>query len=189
MNNRSTAHYLAHYAGFTSRLFAFMIDIAFVSLAVVVVSWMAAVIFSTMQLDTVVDYLQNLFPGVETWVYNLSGLLSLGFISFITFFLYQVFFWTFTGYTPGKALMGLRVVRTNGQNVGLLRSIIRYLGYIIAIVPLGLGFLWIIVDDRRQGWQDKLAGTFVVYTWAARPDERFLADELDQAQANHPVSE
>jgi uncharacterized RDD family membrane protein YckC len=163
-----------------------MIDITLVSLAVMLITSMVGIIFNTLRLDTVREYLQNLFPGVQTWIYNLSGMFTLGLFSYL---IYQVFFWTFTGVTPGKAFMGLRVVRTNGQNVGLLRSIIRYLGYIIAIVPLGLGFLWIIIDDRRQGWQDKLAGTFVVYTWAARPDERFLADELDQAQANNPVSE
>jgi uncharacterized RDD family membrane protein YckC len=45
---------------------------------------------------------------------------------------------------------------------------------------MGIGLLWIMVDDQRQGWHDKLAKTFVIYTWAARPDEQFLVDELHE---------
>jgi uncharacterized RDD family membrane protein YckC len=44
----------------------------------------------------------------------------------------------------------------------------------IAAFPLYLGFAWILVDNRRQGWQDKIGGTHVVYAWDAKPDENFL---------------
>jgi uncharacterized RDD family membrane protein YckC len=74
--------------------------------------------------------------------------------------------------------MGLRVVTINGKRLSLLRAILRLIGYLLSALPLYLGFLWTLVDDRRQGWHDKLAGTCVVYTWAARPDERFLAYQL-----------
>ena len=76
--------------------------------------------------------------------------------------------------------MGLRVVTVKGERVKPLRAVFRYLGYILAALPLFLGFAWILVDDRRQGWHDKLSGTYVIYTWAARPDERFLAEEIDR---------
>ena len=42
------------------------------------------------------------------------------------------------------------------------QNIIRYLGYFISFLPLGLGFLWIAFDERKQGWHDKLAGTVVI---------------------------
>jgi uncharacterized RDD family membrane protein YckC len=42
-----------------------------------------------------------------------------------------------------------------------------------------LGFLWILIDNRRQGWHDKMAGTCVIYNWPARPDENFLRKRLD----------
>jgi uncharacterized RDD family membrane protein YckC len=47
------------------------------------------------------------------------------------------------------------------------------------MIPLFLGFFWILIDDRRQGWHDKIAGTCVVYTWHARPDETFFRKLLD----------
>ena len=36
-----------------------------------------------------------------------------------------------------------------------------------------------LFDRRRQGWQDKLAGSVVVYDWPAVPDETFLREELN----------
>jgi uncharacterized RDD family membrane protein YckC len=38
----------------------------------------------------------------------------------------------------------------------------RYFAYYLSTILLGLGFLWIIWDPKKQGWHDKLAGTVVV---------------------------
>ena len=72
--------------------------------------------------------------------------------------------------------MGIRVVGPNGEYPTFWRSIRRYIGYLLIALSLGIGFLWVLIDKRRQGWDDKLAGTFVVYDWQARPDETFLAE-------------
>jgi len=45
---------------------------------------------------------------------------------------------------------------TTGQSIG------RYLGYYVSIFGLGLGFVWVAFDPRKQGWHDKLAGTVVI---------------------------
>ena len=39
----------------------------------------------------------------------------------------------------------------------------RYFAYLLSFLPLGLGFLWIAFDSKKQGWHDKLAGTAVIY--------------------------
>ncbi len=74
-----------------------------------------------------------------------------------------VIFWHFRSATPGKMLFNARIVDaksfgkpSTGQLIG------RYLGYYLSILGLGLGFLWIIWDKRKQGWHDKLAGTLVI---------------------------
>jgi hypothetical protein len=74
--------------------------------------------------------------------------------------------------------MGLRVTYLKGGKIPLWRAFLRYISYYISGVFLGLGFLWIIIDNRRMGWHDKLAGTCVIYTWEARPDERFLKNAM-----------
>jgi uncharacterized RDD family membrane protein YckC len=73
-------------------------------------------------------------------------------------------FWMLAGQTPGKRVMGVRIVRTDGQRLKWGNAIRREVGYGISTI-LFLGYLWVLVDNRRQGWHDKLAGTMVVYAW------------------------
>lgn len=74
-----------------------------------------------------------------------------------------ILFWCFRGATPGKMIMRMKVVDANtGQLLSVKQSIIRYIGYFISTIPLFLGFIWIGLDKKKQGWHDKMAGTFVV---------------------------
>lgn len=71
--------------------------------------------------------------------------------------------WGRFGRTPGKLLLDLRVVNARtGESPGYLRALVRYIGYFLSALPLGLGFLWIVFDRQRQGLHDKIAGTRVV---------------------------
>jgi uncharacterized RDD family membrane protein YckC len=60
-------------------------------------------------------------------------------------------------------LMTIRVVGTNGERVSFRRSLQRLIGMVIAALPLFAGYLLILVDDRRRGLHDRLAGTVVVF--------------------------
>jgi uncharacterized RDD family membrane protein YckC len=77
--------------------------------------------------------------------------------------LVTILFWVLVGATPGKFLTSceIRCVST-GRRPGPMRAIVRYLSYLVSALPLGLGFLWVIWDRRKQGWHDKIAGTVVV---------------------------
>ncbi|HMM27827.1 MAG: RDD family protein [Chloroflexota bacterium] len=82
---------------------------------------------------------------------------------FIVGVLYNGYFWTQNnGQTPGKSLMGIRVVKTNGQGLSWLDAFIRYVGYYINTFLLFIGWLWAFIDSKNQGFHDKLAGTIVV---------------------------
>ncbi|MCY4072623.1 MAG: RDD family protein [Chloroflexi bacterium] len=76
---------------------------------------------------------------------------------------YNVAFMTmFNGQTLGKIMLKLRVIKKNGQRIGLLDAIIRNVfGYTISGMFL-LGYLWAMFDREKQTWHDKLAGTVVV---------------------------
>jgi uncharacterized RDD family membrane protein YckC len=72
-------------------------------------------------------------------------------------------YWYYKQSTPGKMIFDSKIVDANtggkmttGQMVG------RYFAYIISALPLGLGFLWVAFDKKKQGWHDKLAGTVVI---------------------------
>jgi uncharacterized RDD family membrane protein YckC len=74
-----------------------------------------------------------------------------------------VLLWKYRQSTPGKMAVGARVVdAATGAPLGLGRGLVRYLGYFVSLVPLGLGFLWVAFDPRKQGWHDKMAGSVVV---------------------------
>ncbi|GIW44219.1 MAG: hypothetical protein KatS3mg077_1501 [Candidatus Binatia bacterium] len=67
------------------------------------------------------------------------------------------------GLTPGKKLLGIRVIKEDGTSPGFFTMLIRELmGKPISALVLFLGFLWILFDRDKQGWHDKLMSTYVV---------------------------
>jgi len=74
---------------------------------------------------------------------------------------YYTFFVGWAGRTPGKALMGLDIQRTDGGEMTYTRAFLRWVGYLVSITFAGLGFLWIVIDERKRGWHDYLSGTWV----------------------------
>ena len=75
---------------------------------------------------------------------------------------YFIYFHGLTGQTVGKLALGIKVVKRDGDTIGFARATVRYFSSIISMLCVGLGFVWIVFDDRKQGWHDKMAGSFVV---------------------------
>ncbi len=76
---------------------------------------------------------------------------------------YSYYFWTTSGQTPGKMAMGLKVV--NAENGALLEpsaALLRYVGYFVSGIALGLGYLWVLWDPKHDAWHDKIAKTKVI---------------------------
>ncbi len=68
-----------------------------------------------------------------------------------------------SGQTLGKRVCGLRVVDVdNGASIGLGRAAGRNLGSIISSIPCALGYFWMLWDDQRQTWHDKMVRSNVV---------------------------
>jgi uncharacterized RDD family membrane protein YckC len=97
-------------------------------------------------------------------------------------------FWAWpalTGYTPGKAIVGIRIIRRNGAAPGFGRVFVRQLMWIVDafpyIVPYLTGFLVANGDkDRHQRLGDRAAGTFVI------DKKAFGSFVPDQQQAGGP---
>jgi uncharacterized RDD family membrane protein YckC len=74
-----------------------------------------------------------------------------------------VVFWIARQATPGKMLIGAKIVDAEtGAPLTRRQAIGRYLGYYVSLFGFGLGFFWVAWDPRKQGWHDKLAGTVVI---------------------------
>jgi uncharacterized RDD family membrane protein YckC len=134
------------YAGFWERLTAALIDVLI--LFVVSVPLLLAIYGR--------DYMTLAAEGyVGFWDFMLQVVLPA---------LAVILFWRYKGATPGKMAISAKIVdaRTGGApSTG--RLVVRYLAYLLSALVLFLGFLWIAIDRRKQGWHDKIAGTVVVY--------------------------
>lgn len=83
---------------------------------------------------------------------------------FLIGLIYTWFFLTRNnGQTPGKLLMRIRVIKTDGAPIGDAEAILRHFGMIVNYVSI-VGWVWVLIDHNRQGWHDKLAQTYVVKT-------------------------
>jgi uncharacterized RDD family membrane protein YckC len=73
------------------------------------------------------------------------------------------YFYVLDGQSFGKRLIGIRLVRADGGNVGWKTVLVRHLiGYPLSLLPFGLGFIWALWDSKHQGWHDKIANTIVI---------------------------
>ena len=76
-----------------------------------------------------------------------------------------ILLWRWKSATPGKMLLRLKIVDAeSGGRPSTLCCVIRYFAYLVAMIPFGLGFMWVGWDERKQGWHDKIAGTLVIKT-------------------------
>jgi uncharacterized RDD family membrane protein YckC len=150
------------YAGFVTRMVAFVTDRIIIALVLGGAAIFVDFAAGTFQLKQAMG-LQTLTAGLAAAIAAASGI-GLAMI-------YDVGFWVLAGQTPGKRLMGLLVVRSNGARLKLGSALLRWVGYWVSGI-LFLGFLWVLLDSKRQGFHDKLARTLVVY---ARPEAAGVA--------------
>jgi uncharacterized RDD family membrane protein YckC len=100
-------------------------------------------------LDVILVIILGSFLGGAPWTF----LVALAYFSGM---------WTWRGTTIGGIVLGLKVVRQDGQPVSFAPALVRGLAAAFSIVVLFLGFLWIAWDREKQGWHDKIAGTVVL---------------------------
>ncbi|PLX88805.1 MAG: hypothetical protein C0618_03240 [Desulfuromonas sp.] len=85
-------------------------------------------------------------------------------VIFCLTFGYFTLFHFLSGQTPGKMLTAIRVETSDGEAISFSQAFIRSVGGLIQIIPLGLGYLSILLNHAGQGWNDQLAGTRVAST-------------------------
>jgi uncharacterized RDD family membrane protein YckC len=144
------------YAGFGIRLLAWLVDflvLLFLSFITALISGFfiafILVYVSIVSTDSsIVTFLRDFVPG---------------FIGFSVNLLYFTLFWSskFQG-TPGKILLGLKIVDVNGNKISYSTALIRYISTFISSLLLGIGYLLIIFDGKKQALHDKLASTYVI---------------------------
>jgi uncharacterized RDD family membrane protein YckC len=140
-------------AGFWIRFAAYLIDSAIQMIPIIV---MGLIFFLTM------------FPMLQTGQGELSPawflLLFVGWlVAAATFIVYPLYFWTSRGATPGKSLLRLKIVTTDGKSpIGMKHAVLRLIGYMINGFTFGIGFLLIALSEDKRGLHDRIAETAVM---------------------------
>jgi uncharacterized RDD family membrane protein YckC len=138
------------YAGGATRALALGLDAAILSGVLLLISTLLAVladaVFSIQGNGTAVTIA---FGAIAWWT---AAAIYLG------------AFWTLAERTPGMTFFALRILTESGERVLPRQDFRRLVGFILALIPFGLGFLGVLTEERRRGWQDRFAGTVVLYS-------------------------
>jgi uncharacterized RDD family membrane protein YckC len=158
------SHETGGHAGFVSRAMAFVVDAFIIAVVFTLAIWL-------------LDGLELAFGRSLANHARIAPFVAAS--APVGFGAYFVFFWTMWGQTPGKWLLGLRVVCVDGGPLTFRRALLRFAAYVFSALPAYLGFFWILIDPERCAWHDRLAGTRVVYVadqsaalWRRSPDPR-----------------
>lgn len=98
-------------------------------------------------------------PTAEGFLFVVAEVLALPWVLAAIYF---VGFIGACGQTPAKMLTGVVVVRRDGKPAGYVRAFVRWLGYGVGFLTLGIGFAAAIFSEERRGVHDLLAGTRAV---------------------------
>jgi uncharacterized RDD family membrane protein YckC len=92
-----------------------------------------------------------------------GAMLTLTLVSMLVAFLYEVIMIRYYGATVGKMAIGVKVIRTDGSDVGWGVSIGRYFVKIVSGIILAIGYIMAGFDDEKRALHDRLCDTRVVY--------------------------
>ena len=142
------------YEGLVTRAIAFTVDAALINLAALVVSVSVGLALSVLDPSNEVENVALAVAGVAYVLWTVS---------------YFVVFWSATGQTPGNRLLRIRVCRAeDGDVLRPRKSLLRLGAMVVCALPLFAGFLPILLDNRRRGLHDMIAGSVVVSAPVAR---------------------
>jgi len=166
--SRAPAISAPRHAGFWVRVLAFLVD----GLAI-------AVIVSAVTLGR---------AGILIYDHWLELVAWRNFIETVVGFAYFTVLWSAIGggQTLGMRLFGLHVVGADGRPIGYGASVVRWIGIVISAAVVLIGLVWVAFDSRKQGWHDKLAGSFVVH--AEGREEMIAASAVAERGMPHPVA-
>ena len=136
------------YGGFVTRTIAFAIDAAVIDLVAVIVAAVVALVFSIFPVSNDVHDVAVVAGGILFVIWSIA---------------YFVTFWTTTGESLGSRAMRLRVARIDGKPLRLYQALLRVAGMLVSL-PLLWGYIPILMNDRRRGVFDVMAGTVVRVT-------------------------
>jgi len=126
------------------------------------IRFLASLLDSILLLLVIVPLLV-MFYGPGVFFVTESPGLAYNLINYALPIIAVIIFWQYKSATPGKIMMGIYIVDAQTlKHPAFGKLVLRYFGYYLSILPLMLGFIWVAIDKRKQGFHDKIAGTLVI---------------------------
>lgn len=157
-----------------------------------IVDWFILVLINvavSLSLIRISKVLPNPLPAtVSSYVY--ATMIVLLFLLLWGYFVLFEFF--ANGRTPGKMLVGIKVIQDNGQSITFLASAVRNLFRIIDFLPAFflLGILMIFLHSQHKRIGDLAAGTLVIYQRKTKRKKKKnpLEKEIEKRLNTHQIS-
>ena len=112
--------------------------------------------------DGVIGILAGVVGGLLRSALGDDGQLLI-YVPIVFYFVVNLWLVSIRGQSLGKMAIGIKIVKTDGSSVGFEGALIReIIGKLVSSLIFFLGYIWILFDGKRQGWHDKIAGTYVV---------------------------
>tara|TARA_S200000501_G_scaffold338491_1_gene345369 strand:+ start:94 stop:627 length:534 start_codon:yes stop_codon:yes gene_type:complete len=148
-------------AGFGNRLGSYLLDVVLYGAVMSVLVFIGALMLTN---ELFVDWWADDDGVRDTDGGILAGALLLSVLGPLLVIIVYIAQLGRTGQTWGRKIVGNKVIRVdNGDVPGIGRALGRELfAWIFSASIMYLGYLWMIWDDDRQTWHDKVAGTIVV---------------------------
>ena len=137
------------YADFSDRLLASIID----GLLIIIVPFPVVIVSS---------WIGQSLAGGEDWGLITGFCLGWIFVLVLAWIYYAIMESSSQQATLGKIVMGIIVTNREQQRISFGRASKRYVGKIISLVILGVGFIMIARNEKKQGLHDMIAGSFVL---------------------------
>lgn len=169
------------YAGFWKRFAAILIDVVILSISYLIISFILSIVIvgivhvtdnslgSEVSIGSLLPVIFQLLSGLTTWLY--FGCFEKS--------KYQA--------TPGKMLLGIKVVNRSMQRIGFGRAVARYWLRLLCNLTLGIGYIIIGFTKYKQGIHDMIADTYIVNNRAL---DNYLYEQQyqPQSQTEYPLN-
>jgi uncharacterized RDD family membrane protein YckC len=141
------------YASFWLRFVAYIIDSFIIYIIVIPISFIIGFLIGIISLTIGGD------PTFITLVSETTGS-AIGIITFISY--YAMFEQSRWQATPGKRLIGIKVVAENDERISIKRALIRTLGKYLSALIFLIGYIMAAFTENKQALHDFLAKTYVI---------------------------
>ena len=111
--------------------------------------------------------IDGIIIGIPVWILQMglvyaTGMQSMMYLVSFVGIILIIYMDGIKGGTPGKLILGMRIVNEKGEYIGIPMAILRYIGKVLSGMILGIGYFMIGWDKKKQGLHDKIAQTYVV---------------------------